>query len=146
MPLQNESRHGVQLVEAGYAADWTRVSVFLRRWSLYLYLTALLTLCALEVLLGALPTRIYAHDVFIFLDGAWRVAHGQVPTVDFYAGYGVLVWNPLRWGLALRHYRIEGMGAVRAIYTAFLGLWFLLLSRRSPSKLFAAVSGAFFLV
>jgi hypothetical protein len=122
------------------------LAAFLRRWALWLYLAALLILCAIQVALGALPTRVFAHDFFIFLDGAWRLACGQIPCVDFYAGYGVLVFNPLRWALALYGYNAEAIGLARAFYTAVIGLWFLLLARRDPRRIQSLVLGLFLLM
>jgi hypothetical protein len=122
----------------------TRTS--LQLWALWLYLAALGSLCSLQVALGALPTRVYAHDLFIFLDGAWRLTNGQIPFVDFYAGYGVLIWNPLRWGLALHGYNADGIGLARAFYTAFIGVWFLLLTRLAPRRVQSMTIGLFILM
>jgi hypothetical protein len=123
-----------------------RIGKSLQQWAIWVYLAALGSLCSLQVALGALPTRVYAHDFFIFLDGAWRVANGQIPCVDFYAGYGVLIWNPLRWGLALHGYNADGIGLARAFYTAFLGVWFLLLTRLGPRRVQSLTLGFFILM
>ncbi len=122
----------------------TRTS--LQLWALWVYPAAVVSLCWLQVLLGALPTRVYAHDLFIFLDGAWRLANGQIPFVDFYAGYGVLVWNPLQWGLALHGYNADGIGLARAFYTAFIGVWFLLLTCLAPRRAQSLTIGLFILM
>ena len=124
----------------------SRIATFLQRWSTWLYLSAIVGLCVLEVALGALPTRVYAHDMFIFLDGAWRLASGQIPSRDFYSGYGVLVWSPLRWGLTLYGYNADSLGLVRAFYTAVIGCWFLLLSRLAPRPVLWIVPALFLLV
>ncbi len=113
---------------------------------MWLFLAALLVVCALQIALGALPTRIYGHDLFVLLDGAWRVASGQTPCVDFYSGLGVLVWDPLRWALALDGYRADAIGLARAFYTAVLGIWFLLLIRRDRARIPSLVLGFFFLI
>jgi hypothetical protein len=118
----------------------------LRQRSLTIYLVVLAALCTLEIVLGALPTRVDGHDFFIFLDGAWRVACGQIPNVDFYAGYGVLVFFPIRWALGLFHYDANAMGLARAFYTAGIGVWFLWLSRMKSRHTESAVLGVFILV
>ena len=123
-----------------------RSAAFLERSAVWLFLAALLVVCALQVALGALPTRIYGHDLFVLLDGAWRVASGQIPCVDFYSGLGVLVWDPLRWALALDGYRADAIGLARAFYTAVLGIWFLLLIRRDRARIPSLVLGFFFLI
>ncbi len=127
-------------------ATTIRLSAFLQQWSVWLYLGSLVGLCALEVALGAMPTRVYAHDMFIFLDGAWRMANGQIPSRDFYSGYGVLVWAPLRWGLALYGDNANSLGLVRALYTAVIGLWFLLLTRLAPRRVPWILPGFFLLI
>ncbi|HEV2273231.1 MAG TPA: hypothetical protein VGR96_03655 [Acidobacteriaceae bacterium] len=123
-----------------------RPAAFLERSAVWLFLAALLVVCALQIALGALPTRIYGHDLFVLLDGAWRVASGQTPCVDFYSGLGVLVWDPLRWALALDGYRADAIGLARAFYTAVLGIWFLLLVRRDRARIPSLVLGFFFLI
>jgi hypothetical protein len=121
------------------------IAAFVERWWVWLYLVTLVIVCVIEIALGALPTRIYAHDFFIVLDGAWRLANGQTPNVDFYAGYGVWVWNPLRWAFAAYGYNADAIGVARAFYTAVIGVWFLLLSRIEPRRIPSMVLGFFLL-
>jgi hypothetical protein len=102
--------------------------------------------CSLEVALGAFPTRIYGHDLFVFLNGAWRVASGQIPCVDFYSGLGVLVWKPIQWAFVLHGYNADAIGLARAFYTAVLGVWFLLLIWREPVRIRSVVLWFFFLI
>lgn len=45
---------------------------------------------ALLVLPGATATSMYFNDILIFLDGAYRVVHGQVPNRDFHTALGPL--------------------------------------------------------
>ena len=133
-------------VQVEQVVSGKRVATFFERWAVWMYMGALVSFYALQVALGALPTRVYAHDLFIFLDGAWRVACGQTPSVDFYAGYGVLVWNPLRWGLALHDYNADGIGLARALYTAFIGIWFVLLNSLKPRRVESMLLGFFLLM
>ena len=74
------------------------------------------------------------------------MANGQIPFVDFYAGYGVLIWNPVQWGLALHGYNADGIGLARAFYTAFIGVWFLLLTRLAPRRVQSMTIGLFILM
>jgi len=106
-----------------------------RRWLVMLYAGVLLAgVCFLQFALGAFPTRIYGHDLLIFLNGAWRVASGQIPCVDFYSGLGVLVWKPIQWAFSVYGYKAGAIGLARALYTAVLGVWFLLLIWREPIR------------
>ncbi len=122
------------------------MAAFLQRSGFWLFLAVLLSVCVIQVAIGALPTRIYGHDFFVFLDGAWRVACGQIPCVDFYSGLGVLVWKPLQWALALYGYNAEAIGLARTFYTAVIGAWFLLLIRREPARIPSIVLGLFILI
>jgi hypothetical protein len=62
------------------------------------------------------------------------VASGQVPCVDFYSGLGVLVWKPIQLAFLLYGYKAGAIGLARALYTAVLGAWFLLLIGREPIR------------
>jgi hypothetical protein len=57
---------------------------------------AILAVAALCALLLALPgqtvTTAYVNDLFVFLDGAHRIAFGQVPNRDFHTALGPLVY------------------------------------------------------
>ena len=41
---------------------------------------------------GPLMQYTYAHDAFIFLDGGWRVLHGQRPQIDFSTNLGPIMF------------------------------------------------------
>ena len=50
---------------------------------------------------GRTVTTAYVNDLFIFLDGAHRVASGQVPNRDFHTALGPLVYYIPAAGLLL---------------------------------------------
>ena len=53
--------------------------------------TALAAVCIAALLLpGRTVLTAYLNDVFIFLDGAWRVVEGQAPSRDFHTALGPL--------------------------------------------------------
>ena len=54
-------------------------------------LVALAVICGVTAFIGIVPTRIYGHDVFVGLEGGWRVINGQRPHVDFVSAWGP-VW------------------------------------------------------
>jgi hypothetical protein len=113
----------------------TIITTHRRRWLALLAAGLLLAgVCLLQFALGAFPTRIYGHDLFVFLNGAWRVASGQIPYVDFYSGLGVLVWKPIQWAFLLYGFKAGAIGLARALYTAVLGAWFLWLIWREPKR------------
>ena len=65
----------------------------------------LLVAAALLALLLALPgqtvTTRYLNDLFVILDGAYRVAAGQVPNQDFHTPLGPLTYYLTAAGYAL---------------------------------------------
>ncbi len=85
-------------------------SRFLRRWGSGSFDTLrgqlafagfLLFLCAAPILAGPIVQCEYAHDAFIFLDGAWRVLHGQRPQIDFSTNLGPVVFLLTAAGIAI---------------------------------------------
>ncbi|SFQ63880.1 hypothetical protein SAMN05421853_11513 [Roseivivax halotolerans] len=46
--------------------------------------------CALLILPGVTVSSMYFNDLLIFLDGGYRVVHGQVPNIDFSTALGPL--------------------------------------------------------
>jgi hypothetical protein len=63
---------------------------------------AMAAACALLLALpGATVTTAYVNDLFIFLDGAHRIASGQVPNRDFHTALGPLVYYLPAAGLLL---------------------------------------------
>lgn len=81
------------------------------------FVTALGLACALLLALpGRTVTTAYVNDVVIFLDGAHRVAWGQVPNVDFHAALGPVNYLLPAAGLVLG----GGMGAAMPVGMALL--------------------------
>jgi len=56
-------------------------------------------LAAILALPGATVTTKYVNDLFIFLDGAYRITAGQVPNVDFHTSLGPLAFYLPAFGL-----------------------------------------------
>ena len=66
------------------------------------WILAVAALCALLLALpGETVTTAYVNDLFIFLDGAHRIAFGQVPNRDFHTALGPLVYYVPAAGLLL---------------------------------------------
>src|SRR3954447_18740120 len=43
------------------------------------FFAGLAVICGVTAFIGAVPTRIYGHDIFVWLAGGWRVISGQRP-------------------------------------------------------------------
>ena len=78
-----------------------------------LFLVCLLPFCA-----GPLMQYTYAHDAFIFLDGAWRVLHGQRPQIDFSTNLGPIIFLYTALGVKITSLLHQGGGhALSATHT-----------------------------
>lgn len=58
-------------------------------------------LAALLALPGATVTTKYVNDLFIFLDGAYRILQGQVPNIDFHTSLGPIAFYLPAFGLGV---------------------------------------------
>src|SRR5271168_2408422 len=66
--------------------------------------------CAATAFAGAAHTKIFRHDIFLLLDGGWRVLNGQRPGVDFSPGTGPLLPLIMAAGLKLAGNSVRGVG------------------------------------
>lgn len=99
------------------------------RQLLLVFLSGLVLICGATAFIGAVPTRIFGHDVFIPLDVSWRVMNGQRPHVDFTSAWGP-VWFLLgTLGLSISRHSVNGVGYSNAIMGLFLGCWSFFLGR-----------------
>src|ERR1039457_2110765 len=96
--------------------------------------------CLTVALVGVPRLRIYGHDIFIALDGAWRVVNGQRPATDFFAQMGPAYYLLHAAGLRLAGNAAIGLGYSSTIAVAMLSVWsFVLLRRRMrPAPFFLA--------
>ncbi len=98
---------------------------------------------AAAAVIGAVHTRIFGHDVFIFFDAGWRVLNGQRPEVDFNPSMGPLLSLLAAAGLKLAGNSANGIGYMSALESAIVGCWAYALTRRRmaavPSTLAAIV-------
>ncbi|OWV80716.1 hypothetical protein ATY77_23775 [Rhizobium sp. R634] len=102
MPEKDTLRPAVQL-------NWWRATVC----SIGLLLAGLLALP------GGTVTTKYVNDLFVFLDGAHRIAAGQVPNVDFHTSLG-----PLTFYIPALGYALSGsMGAAMPVGMSLLILF-----------------------
>lgn len=93
-------------------------------------LAALLILVCLAVAIVGVPRlRMFGHDVFVSLDGGWRVLNGQRPVVDFYAQMGPLYYLLHAAGLRLAGNNARGLGYGSTLATALIAFWAFILLR-----------------
>ena len=86
--------------------------------------------CAVTAFTGAAHTKLFGHDIFLLLDGGWRVLNGQRPSVDFSPGTGPLLPLIMAAGLKLAGNSVRGVGYASALFGAAVGFWSYALARK----------------
>src|SRR5664280_1830842 len=86
-------------------------------------------LCWISLAVHSMQTADFGSDLFIALDGAWRVVCGQRPHVDFYSAFGPLTYLIGAAGLELAHFTVRGLGYATTGVGLILGLWTVALTR-----------------
>lgn len=104
-------------------------------------LAVLLAVICLGVTFVGVPRLgIFGHDVFVSLDGGWRVLNGERPGVDFYSQMGPAYYLLHAAGLWLAGGEARGLGYGSALAVVVLSCWefFLLRSRMKALPLLVA--------
>ena len=76
------------------------------------------------------PINKHGHDVFLLLNGGWRVLNGQIPHRDFYLALGPLEFMIVAFGMSLTHGSPQGIAIGNVAFGITVGIWGWLLSRR----------------
>ena len=123
----------------GLVAWWVGPRDGARR-SGWVLVVLLLLVCAAEAIIGVPRLRIFGHDIFVSLDGGWRVLHGQRPGVDFFGQMGAAYYLLHAAGLWLAGNNARGLGYGSTIATAVISFWafFTLRPRMKPAPFFVA--------
>ena len=95
----------------------------------------ILLISAATAATGAVHTRIFGHDIFVFLDAGWRVLNGQRPEVDFNPSMGPLLALLAAAGLKLGHNSPNGIGYMSALVSGVVGCWGYALTRRRMASI-----------
>ena len=98
-------------------------------WSWYVFPVCLVAICGAAVFIGAVPTRIFGHDIFFLLDNGWRIVNGQRPHVDFATPWGPVTFLVSGLGLVLSGYTVDGVGYGSAMLGLLIGVWCFRLGR-----------------
>lgn len=89
---------------------------------IFLFGGFLLLLLVLRVVFSAFPQNAYAHDIFIFLDGAWRVINGQRPQVDFNSNLGPMMYLFTAAGFELTHHAAHAVAMAQVLFSGMIGI------------------------
>ncbi len=101
----------------------------------------------IPLLAGPVVQYVYAHDAFIFLDGGWRVLHGQRPQVDFSTNLGPLIFLFTAAGLAIAKHAGYALVVTQALIAAIIAvLAYVVTVRRLPRLAGFMIAGAIVLL
>ncbi len=105
---------------------------------------SLIVVCGATAYIGIVsPIRSFAHDLFFFLDNAYRVAQGQVPDRDFSSAWGPIMFLIDAAGLGLSSMRPEGIGYANALFGGLIAIWAFLIVRLRWTSIYACATGLF---
>jgi len=103
------------------------VDGIVRKW--YIFPACLIAVCGTAVFIGAVPTRVFGHDIFFLLDNGWRAVNGQRPHVDYASPWGPVTFLIAGLGLRMSGYTVDGIGYGNALFGLLVGLWSFRLGR-----------------
>src|SRR6266404_143581 len=93
------------------------------------FFIGLVLICGATALTGAVPTRMYGHDIFFLLDNGWRVINGQRVHLDYYSPWGPVTFLIRAAGLKMSHNSVNGLGYGNALAALLIGCWVFYLAR-----------------
>jgi hypothetical protein len=91
------------------------------RW--YFFPVCLTVICGTAFFVGAVPTRVFGHDIFFLLENGWRVVNGQRPHVDYASAWGPVTFLIAGLGLTFSGFTVDGIGYGNAIFGLLVSLW-----------------------
>jgi len=128
------SANAIELLFERFLAVWQGFQAHSETRLRWIFFSGLVLVCGVTAFTGAVPTRIYGHDVFIMLDNGWRAISGQRPHVDFNSPWGPVMFLVTSLGLTLSHHSANGIGYGTAIVALVIGTWsFWLGAKRLPA-------------
>jgi hypothetical protein len=83
----------------------------------------ILGMCFIRAYVGLWGMRVYTHDAFSLLDGAWRILNGQTPHIDFYTGLGPVTYLITAAGVVIAAGNAAGLAYGQALFGCVAGLW-----------------------
>lgn len=117
----------------------------LRRTDLFFF-GGVIAICSLTIAIGIAPLRLFEHDTFFALDGAFRVVRGQVPHRDFSSAWGPVFFLMDAAGLAMSGLRPAGIGYANALWGTLIAVWVYGIARSRLTAGLACIAGVFTLL
>lgn len=111
------------------------------------FIAALILVAGLCAFIGvAAPLGSFASDSFFLLGNAYRVAHGQLPHVDFSSPWGPVMFLIEATGLFLSGMKPSGLGYANAVFGPVFATWAFLVARARWNPTVACVAGIYTLL
>ncbi len=114
---------GMEVYFERFLAVWQDSKALSGARLLIVFFAGLALICGMTALTGAVPTKIYGHDIFIPLDMGWRVMNGQRPHLDFMSPWGPVWFLVAALGLTISRHSVDGIGYANAIVALIIGSW-----------------------
>jgi len=122
------------------------------RWSAggertYLFLALLCVAVIAGIVLMIGPTYIAAPwDVFVLIDGAWRICSGQIPHTDFHNPIGALVYAVFAFGMRIDGPSLQALAYGNSIFLSLVGLWTISICYKRLTPVFGLILTTFIVV
>jgi hypothetical protein len=120
---------GTEIYFDRFLKVWQGSTAVARARAPIVFFAGLALICGTTALIGAVPTKMYGHDVFVSLDAGWRTINGQRPHADFVSGWGPVWFLAEGLGLAISRRSVNGVGYANAIMALLVGSWSFLLGK-----------------
>jgi len=91
-------------------------------YDLCFFFALALIVCA-TFYIGAVPTKVFGHDIFFLLDNGWRIINGQSTHIDFTSAWGPVTFLITGLGMLLSGGTVDGVGYGSAVYGLIIGFW-----------------------
>lgn len=121
----------------GFAKAWEKPAGL---WTDVSAVTLILAVSATTAYIGAVPTMIYGHDIFMAFDAGWRVLNGQRPDIDFSPSLSPALALLFAAALKLAHNSVNAAGYASALVGAAVGILGYGLTRRRMAAIPSALA------
>jgi len=98
------------------------------------------------LILGPVPSTMAAGDIFLLLDGGWRILNGLVPSRDYYLSLGPVTHMAVAAGLWVTHGNAYGITVGLTAFAAIVTIFAFLISRNRMTAAGSILFSAFILL
>jgi hypothetical protein len=110
---------------------------------LIVFVVGLAMICGATAFIGAVPTTINGHDIFVPLEVGWRLMNGQRPHVDFTSAYGPVLFLVSAMGLTISNHSVNGIGYGNAMFALVVGSWAFIVGKNRLSPVWRTMLSLF---